>query len=87
MSITWRFGRFSKLNLKKHPNPPCRHLPIAAQYDVPSINLQYALNNYIIKRPLEGSAHWFVQDQAESTGVDYRHVGGFDVAGMLKGKR
>lgn len=50
------------------------HLPIAAQYDVPSINLQYALNNYIIKRPLEGSAHWFVQDQAESTGVDYRHI-------------
>lgn len=50
------------------------HVPIAAQYDVPSINLQYAINNYIIKRPQEGSSHFFVHDTAEPTGFDYRHI-------------
>jgi hypothetical protein len=52
------------------------HLPIASQYDVPTISLQYPVVNKIIKNPEEGPKSWFTSEGSEPTGVDLRHVRG-----------
>jgi len=51
------------------------HLPIASQYDVPTISLQYPVVNKIIKNPKEGQRAWFNLEPANPNGVDLRHIG------------